>query len=234
MARATSSGWGGQQQDFLRPTTVASNDTLWPSLEISYVEEFGPIDPRVHDVAADLWPAAKQLALNALGDSAAGYRLLKRAVAAVSAVSSDRRAGIRDLRAYLFQTYKRLVLAELEKLNGHRALDVAAADVTRPASFEADNIERHILVAELVHRMDPWTKEVFENLTLGYSFDEIGRALGSNPHVIRNRFRLACRRLASAIEHNVARVEAPIGRGVFGSIKRLRTMRARLVNPSGQ
>src|SRR5205814_4182664 len=115
------------------------------------------------------------------------------------------------------------VLAELEKVNGHRTRDVAAAEILRPLSSEARDIERHILVAELVHRMDPWAREVFENLTLGYSFDEIGQALRSNPHVVRNRFRLACRRLASAIEHNVARVEAPIGRGVFGSIKRLRT-----------
>jgi len=219
----------------VHPTTAASTRTLWPPLETGYVEEFGPVDPEVHDVARDVWTAAEQLAFNVLGDAAAGYPLLKRAVAAVSRMTPDRKLQIRDLRAYLFQAYKRLVLAELEKVNGHRTRDVAAAEILRPLSSEARDIERHILVAELVHRMDPWAREVFENLTLGYSFDEIGQALRSNPHVVRNRFRLALRRLASTIGQKAGKPAAntdQLRKSVAASINRLRMMRARLLSLS--
>src|SRR3989442_3012752 len=53
-----------------------------------------------------------------------------------------------------YTTLFRSVLADLEKLNGHRHHDVEAAEILRPPSL-ADEIERQILVAELVHRMDP-------------------------------------------------------------------------------
>jgi len=64
---------------------------------------------------------------------------------------------------------------------------------------DAERIDRDILIAELVRGMDSWTREVFEALEspsgmgetprlqaretqfFGYSFDEIGRALGGNP-----------------------------------------------------
>jgi hypothetical protein len=215
---------------------VASRDALWPSLETGYVEEFGPVDPEVHRAAGDVWPRAEHVALDLLGDSGAGHRLLKRSVAAVSVLPRDRREKIRDLRGYLFQTYKRLVLAELEKMNGHRDHDVEAAEILRPSSGNASEIERQILVAQLVHRMDPWAREVFENLTLGYSFDEIGKALGSNPHVIRNRFRLALRRLATAVSGNAAGSTSGTAqfrtKTIAAPMRRLRMMRARLLNPS--
>ena len=145
---------------------MASKETLWPALETGYLDEFGPVDPEVHHVARDLWPRAEHIALDLTGDAARGYRLLKRAVAAISALSAERREQIRDLPAYLFQAYKRLVLADLEKVNGHRAGDLLAAQILGPSQPGAEAVERHILVAQLVSRMDPWTREVFENLTL--------------------------------------------------------------------
>lgn len=216
---------------------VATRDALWPALETGYVDEFGPVDPEVHRVAADLWPRAERVATELLADSGLGYRLLKRSVAIVSALPPDRRAQIREPAAYLFQTYKRLVLAELEKLNGHRRHDAAAADILRPPAVDAAETERRILVAQLLRRMDPWSREIFENLALGYSFDEIGRVLGRNPHVVRNRFRLALQRLASSVGQNKASstVEpAPLRQSLAAPIRRLRMMRARLVNPSNQ
>jgi DNA-directed RNA polymerase specialized sigma24 family protein len=213
---------------------VASKETLWPALETGYLDEFGPVDPEVHRVARDVWPRAEHLALDLTGDAALGYRLLKRAVAAISALSAERREQIRDLPPYLFQAYKRLVLAELEKANGHRAGDLLAAQIVGPSQPGAEAVERHILVAQLVSRMDPWTREVFENLTLGYSFAEIGRALDSNPHVVRNRFRLSLQRLAAAVSRrvDVPATEAPLRKSVVESIRRLRLMRVRRFNPS--
>jgi DNA-directed RNA polymerase specialized sigma24 family protein len=214
---------------------MASKEALWPVLETPYQEEFGPVDPQVHRVARDLWPRAEHLALHLLHDRAAGFRLLKRAVTALSGLSTDRRGQIRDPAAYLFQTYKRLVLAELEKLNGHRAREVEAAKLCRLASGDAERIDHDILIAELVRHMDSWTKEVFEAQILGYSFEEIGRTLSSNPHVVRNRFRLALQRLGASVGTTVSgqrdRIASPRP-ATSRSLRRLRTVRARLLNRS--
>ena len=216
---------------------MASKETLWPALETGYEEEFGRVDPDVHQVARDLWPRAEHLATDLLHDSAAGYRLLKRAVVAVSGLPPDKRGQIRDLAAYLFQTYKRLVLAELEKLNGHRDRELENQELLRCPPPDTSRIDQNILVAELVHEMDSWTREVFEHLVLGYSFQEIGRALGSNPHVVRNRFRLAVERLAATVgttRNGTAQGTARPRRVTSETLTRLRMMRARLFNPSRQ
>src|SRR5262245_51850653 len=113
-----------EQRHLHVPEAMAGIETLWPRLETGCGEEFGPVDPEVHCLAREVWPRAEHLAVDLLGDPAAGHQLLTRAVVAVSALSRDRREQIRDPHAYLFQTYKRLVLAELEKLNGHRGRDV--------------------------------------------------------------------------------------------------------------
>jgi DNA-binding CsgD family transcriptional regulator len=218
-----------------RASAVASKEPLWPVLETGYDDEFGSVDPVVHRAAGDLWSCAEHLACNLLHDSVAGYRLLKQAVAAVSQLAPERRAQIRDLPAYLFQTYKRLVLAELEKRNAHSTRQLDDADLLR-WPIDADRIDRNILIQELVGRMDPWSRNVFETLSLGYSFDEIGKALGRNPHVVRNRFRLAIRKLASRIGAPVSGqggTPAKAGRITAESIERLRMMRNRLLNPSG-
>ena len=214
---------------------MTSEHALWPVLETGYDDEFGSVDPEVHRAAGDLWSCAEHLACDLLHDSVAGYRLLKQAVAAVSRLTPERRAQIRDLPAYLFQTYKRLVLAELEKRNAHSTRQLDDADLLQ-CPIDADRIERDILIQELIGRMDPWSRDVFETLSLGYSFDEIGKALGRNPHVVRNRFRLAIRKLASRIGAPVSGqggTPAKAGRITSESIERLRMMRNRLLNPSG-
>jgi DNA-directed RNA polymerase specialized sigma24 family protein len=214
---------------------MASKETLWPALETGYEEEFGSVDPEVHRVARALWPRAEHLALDLLHDRAVGYRLLKRAVAVLSGLSADKRSEIRDPTAYLFQTYKRLVLAELEKRNGHRVRDLEAAELGRQRTGDAERIDRDILIAELVRGMDPWTREVFEAQVLGYSFEEIGRALKSNPHVVRNRFRLALRRLAATVGTTVSGQpdsRAAARPATSQTRLRLRMMRTRLLGPS--
>ena len=214
---------------------MTSKEALWPNLETGYDDEFGAVDPVVHGAAGDLWSCAEHLAYDLLHDSVAGYGLLKQAVAAVSRLAPERRALIRDLPAYLFQTYKRLVLAELEKQDARNTRQLDAADLQR-LPIDAGDIDRDILIQELVGRMDPWSRDVFETLSLGYSFDEIGKALGRNPHVVRNRFRLAIRKLASRIGAPVSGqggTPAKAGRITSESIERLRMMRNRLLNPSG-
>ena len=224
-----------RQNASTRASALTSEHALWPVLETGYDDEFGLVDPEVHRAAGDLWCRAEHLALDLLHDSVAGYRLLKQAVAAVSRLAPERRALIRDLPAYLFQTYKRLVLAELEKQNARNTRQLDSADLQR-LPIDAGDIERDILIQELVGRLDSWSRNVFEALLLGYSFGEIGGALGRNPHVVRNRFRLAIRKLAGRIGAPVSGqggTPAKAGRITSEAIERLRMMRNRLLNPSG-
>jgi DNA-directed RNA polymerase specialized sigma24 family protein len=214
---------------------MVSKEALWPALDTGYQEEFGPVDPDLHRIAGQVWPHARQLAVHLLRDGETGYRLLKRAVASVSALPAEKRRQIRDPAAYLFQTYKRLVLSELEKVNGRRVRELENAELLRGEIDDVARIERDILIEELVGRMDAWTREVFESLVLGYTFDEIGAVMGSNPHVVRNRFRLALRRLAATLDTTPSGARSKIGhRSPEASrpLMRLRMMRVRLLNPS--
>jgi DNA-directed RNA polymerase specialized sigma24 family protein len=189
---------------------MPGSDIDWPRLETRYEDESGPVDPEVHRAAGELWPRARRMANDLLGDPATGYGLLQRAVSAVSRLTLHERGRIRDVVPYLFKTYKRLVLAEVEKVNGHRLKQIEAAELWHSAGADpARSLDRGLLVQELAARLDPWARHVFELLVLGYSFDEIGPLVNRNPHVARNRFRLAVRRVAKQIGVAGGKASAP-------------------------
>jgi hypothetical protein len=155
--------------------------TVWPPLATAYTDEFGHIEPDVYKAAGALWSVrAEQFARSTLGDAPTGLRLMLKAAALVSRKYLEPGMHIENLSAYLFHAYKRLVLAELEKENGRRKrnADIYEELVSRPD--EADDVNRKILIEQIMRRMDPWTRGVFELLILGYSFEEIGEARGKS------------------------------------------------------
>jgi len=166
-----------------------SRGTIWPPLESAYTDEFGHIEPEVYKAAGSLWSRAERYALSKLGDAATGLRLMIRAVALVSRKHAAPQEPIANLTAYLFQTYKHLVLAELEKENGHRRREAErrAELEPKPSTVPAD-LDRKILLEQITRRMDEWMREVFELLILGYSFEEIGEARGKDAHGIRTKY----------------------------------------------
>src|SRR5882724_8662816 len=96
---------------------------------------------------------------------------------------------IRNLGAYLFQAYKRLLLAELEKINGHRQSEgeLEARQELDLRDFTED-LDRKILILQIKSRMDPWTLNVFQYRSLGYNFKEIGSFLGQKEHTVQQAF----------------------------------------------
>ena len=155
----------------------------------TFTDEFGAIDREVYAAAVALWPRAERYALQTLRDAATGQRLLMKACALVTRRRHAQAAEIANLSAYLYRTWQRLLLDELEKENGHRRLaeNLLAADAHMPG-HSADALDRRILLQQIVRHMDDWARRVFEYLTLGFTYDEIARELGGNGHAIRIKF----------------------------------------------
>jgi DNA-directed RNA polymerase specialized sigma24 family protein len=165
------------------------NHIPWPHIETSYTDEFGHVEIDVHRVAGDIWPWAERYARQVLQDGQAGQRLLLQATAIVSRVNAEHAEHISDLRAYLVRTFKRLVLAQLEKESGHRRLE---SEMLRGSVDEGNastpDLEQKILVQQIVQRMDGWMREIFEQLVLGHTFEEIGRKSRQNAHSLRTKY----------------------------------------------
>lgn len=166
-------------------------ERAWAIGEQAFEDEFGPIERPVYEAGQQLWPRLESHARQTLGDGAAGQRLLMKACALVTRKYRENPAAIQNLPAYLHRTWQRLVLAELEKLNGHRRLaaqlvaEETAAQTWRQTSAELD---RRILLQQIIGQMDDWTRRVFEYLTLGFTYDEIAAQMGGNGHALRMRF----------------------------------------------
>jgi hypothetical protein len=174
----------------------------WPSLASAYTDEFGHIEPNVYEAAGALWKVSgERLALSTLADAPTGLRLMLKAAAIVSRKHAEPESLIANLSAYLFQTYKHLVLAELEKENGHRQREKERQTEIESLSVSlTEDLDRKILVQQLMGRMDDWMREVFELLVLGHTFEEIGRFRNQNAHVLRTKFNKRLKRLTKQIQ----------------------------------
>ena len=161
----------------------------WGNLEVIYEDEFGPIAPDVYGAAGRIWPPAQKYASRVLNcdDQARIRTLLMKAAARVTQARDEKLHQVNELDSYLYQTFRRVILAELEKDNNRRRFE-AEAHLSAEWQAQATNVERRILLNQVVGAMDDWTRSVFEWLTLDYSFKEIARHLGMNPKVLRNKY----------------------------------------------
>ena len=96
---------------------------LWPSLDEGYTDEFGEIRPEVYLAAGELWPQAESFINSKLHDVAAGMRLMFKAAASVSRKLQEEPDQIRDLKAYLWTSFKREIYAAAEKENRYQPLE---------------------------------------------------------------------------------------------------------------
>lgn len=171
--------------------------TLWPPLAEAYVDEFGPIAEDVYECARGLWPRAESFSTTTLRDSHVGLRLLLKASAQVTHTRSEKQSRIDNLPAYLYRSFKRLVLERLELENGHRRLE--AEFMVAPASTGSVSLDEKILIQQIVRRMDALTREVFEFLLLGYTFEEIAKEEGRDANVLRAIYSKRIRRLVKRV-----------------------------------
>lgn len=175
----------------------------------TFTDEFGTIDGDVYAAALTLWPPRVASAATATPrDSAAAHRLLMKACAQVTRKRTSTPDTVANLPAYLYRTWQRLLLDELEKENGHRRLAATiVADATaaqRPEQSTAE-LERRILLQQIIKHMDDWTRRVFEYLTLGFSYDEIAAELGGNGNAIRVKYDRQIKALAQRLNQTADR-----------------------------
>lgn len=170
----------------------------FPTIEAAYTDEFGEVDPDVYEVAKEIWSPAKSFALRLLRDSDTGLDLLLEAVVKVSRVRKT--DEIENPRAYLFITYKRLVLAEQKKERGRKQLLETQFPTENLRNETETELNKKILINELRCRMDDWTREVFDLLQLGYTYEELVPDFGSAANVIRSKYSKRSSRLAKEIQ----------------------------------
>jgi DNA-directed RNA polymerase specialized sigma24 family protein len=172
----------------------------WPNLDRPYIDQFGPIDPYVFGVAGDMWPNVQTRLLLLNLDPTDGQLLMVRAVAAVSRKRAEDPEKI-EVPGYLYVTFWRLVQKHLKKQAREQQLeeDYPAQTDPTPGSVE-DQLSDKILVHEILERADPWTKGIFEECILGYSFVEIARRRGGKANSLRSRWSRKIRKLVQQIQ----------------------------------
>jgi DNA-directed RNA polymerase specialized sigma24 family protein len=170
----------------------------WPVLDEGYTDEFGVIHPEVYQAAGELWPQAQILVYSRLSDRPAGIRLMLRAAAAVSRKLQEQPDQIRDLKAYLWTTFKRLISDEVENENRYQPLE-PEQHLTNNHHGQSEALNDQILIEEVMAQMDSWTRMVFELRVLGYQFEEIAQMLKMRPNLLRSKFRKGIQKLSRRI-----------------------------------
>lgn len=166
-----------------------SPEKEWPAIDSDYTDEFGQIQAEIYLAAGAIWDSAKRFALLTLQDPQASSRLVFKAAVIVSLKQKNAGVQIDDLKAYLFQTYKHLVLDELRKENRRKEIQTERrAELESLSVNVTEDIDRKILLEQVVRRMDPWLRKVFEWRCLDYDFDTIAKSLGEKTGVVRSKY----------------------------------------------
>jgi DNA-directed RNA polymerase specialized sigma24 family protein len=165
-----------------------AQSSVWPSLANGYLDEFGPIDPIVHEAAGRLWPAVEVHLLRAQIVPEDGQTLMLKAVALVTRARCQRTEEISNIDGYLWRTFHRLLLEELERRALHCKLDAEfAARFALASQRSEDEITKIILMREILERADEGLRQVIELLQMGHSYEEIAMFLGGRANAIRSR-----------------------------------------------
>jgi len=163
--------------------------TNQPEIATAYMDEWGVVAPEVHQAAIALRKRAESYAQAILHNEDAGYTLLVKAAAIVTRALEDHPGRITNLQTYLFQTYRWQVLAEFEKEKSRERILVEHADEIAPGvQGDSADPDQHILIQELRKLMNQRTRLVFDLLTLGHTFEEIGLMLGKSGRAVRNHY----------------------------------------------
>jgi DNA-directed RNA polymerase specialized sigma24 family protein len=153
----------------------------------------------VYFAAIAIWPQVHRFALKLIGDEVKARDLMLKTIARVS---RRRQSGdqIANLERYVLLVYKRLVLAAARRDKRFESIELESHR-NQSLYFKAlEEIERTILVDELIRRMEPAIAVIFERRILGYSFAEIAQEQKGSAPVLRNKFRRALLRLAHEID----------------------------------
>jgi DNA-directed RNA polymerase specialized sigma24 family protein len=192
---------GGERGELMHPRR--RNECV-PPLLLNAVDRLGrKIDPVVLSVAREIGPRALSYAQNLIGDPAAAINYLEEAAASVSAAMVQKklsgRPEVRDVAAYLFRTFVRMVD------------DVRSKEATVEEAVEErgdlqthwtgqDQVETAVLLSEVMATCDRASREVVVLRLEGFSWHEIGQHLGISTHAAELRFSKALDRARKTLK----------------------------------
>jgi hypothetical protein len=176
---------------------------------IEYEDEFGKIHPHVLSVAETVWLKSENFFSNIIQDHQQRLKILLHATALVSQKYSSGETQIENLTAYLYSTFRRLILADANRQKRHSELQTEAAKHQIEAKFvsEDEKICQKILVNQIRARMDDWTREVFDLQTIGYQYKDLIPKYGISENRIRSKYSKNILKLKNDIQAEMASIE---------------------------
>lgn len=117
---------------------------------------------------------------------------------AMARVSRKETEEIKSLRSYLFTTYIRLIRRAVTEQKRYASLESINQDLSSDPNVAAV-MDNDILMAEVVARMEPAMRRIYEGLILGYTFEELARKEKEKANVLRSRFSRGLHHLAQEI-----------------------------------
>lgn len=173
------------------------------ALLLNAIDHLGrPVEPSVLSVAQEIAPRAVSHGEKLLGDPALAISLFEEAAATVSKTIKEKAASgkprIRDVRGYLFRAYLRRISVERK---ASLALEHSTEEEWQKHAQQTDDsdIERHILVKELLETCDTLTREILYRKLEGCTGKEIEKFCGIPVNAANLRFSKALRRLQRAV-----------------------------------
>jgi hypothetical protein len=168
-------------------------------LLLNSVDRLGrTVEPSVLSVAQDIVSQAVSHGEKLLGDPALALTLFEEAAATVSKTAGEKLAsgkpGIRDIRRYLFRVYLRRIGVE-KKASLSFDQGTAAQSERHAQQTDQRDIDRHILLTEVLESCDTLTREIIYLRLEGCSWKEIEKRSGIPLNAASLRFSKTLRRL---------------------------------------
>jgi DNA-directed RNA polymerase specialized sigma24 family protein len=173
------------------------------ALLLNSVDRHGrTVESSVLSVAQEIAPRAVSFGERLLGDPALALTLFEEVAAAVSRTLKEKlasgRPGIRDMRGYLFRAYLRRINVETKSTFAIKKASEELWDKNTGRPDESD-IERRILLKEVLESCDTLTREILYLRLEGCSWKEIEKRCGIPLNAASLRFSKALRRLRKLV-----------------------------------
>jgi RNA polymerase sigma factor (sigma-70 family) len=163
-----------------------------PPFLLNSVDRFGrQIAPAVLSVAMEIGPRALAYAQRLIGDPALATNYFEEAAASMSAAIEEKNASgapaVRNLAAYLFRTFIRMVddTKHKEKILEESLKESGEA---RILLTEEARVETAVLLNEVMETCDRASREVIVLRLEGFSWKEIGKQFDISSHAAEARF----------------------------------------------